>query len=128
LVANLVVNSAAKFFQRAAFSFRFENPSLELCRSRRFAATFFFAGHHVRALCRALSKFDRVEQTFPGQFPIHRLGSGILHGHTNSARVMSQRHRRRHFIYILAARSTGPCERLFKIDIAHAEPRHPLRE
>ena len=41
---------------------------------------------------------------------------------------MAQGHRGGYFVYILTTRSAGPRECLLKIDIAHAEPRHPLRD
>jgi hypothetical protein len=124
----LVVDLAAKFFQCTAFSFRFENSSLERSWTRRFATTLLFAGANLRASHRAMSIFDRVEQSLPRELAIHRLRTRILDRYADSARPMAQGHRGGDFVYILTTRSAGPRECLLQIDIAHAEPRHPLRD
>lgn len=75
-----------------------------------------------------MSIFDRVEQSLPRELAIHRLRTRILDRYADSARPMAQGHRGGDFVYILTTRSAGPRECLLKIDIAHAEPRHPLRD
>ena len=65
--------------------------------------------------------FDRSEQSLTGEFAILRLRPRILHGHSDSARPMTKRHRRRYLVYILSARSAGPRERFHQIDVSYAE-------
>jgi hypothetical protein len=127
LVRILIVDLASKFFQRAAFSFRFQNFSFECSRPRRFAASLFFTSGNLRASHRALSIFDCIEQTLSRELAIHRLRTGILNRYADAARLMPECHRSGDFVYVLTAGTTRPRERFFKIDIANAEPSHPLR-
>jgi hypothetical protein len=127
-VTVLIVDLASQLLQCAAFSFRFENFLFQCGWARRFSTALFFTRSDLRTARCALSIFNRVEQAFPRQFPIHRLRPRILRGHADSARPMPQRHRGCDFVHVLTARSTGPRKRLFKIDLAQTEPRHSLRD
>jgi hypothetical protein len=123
----LIVDLASKFFQRATFSFRFQNFSFERSRPRRFAASLFFTSGNLRASHRALSIFDCIEQTLSRELAIHRLRTGILSRYADAAGSMPQRYRSGDFVYVLTAGTTRPREPFFKIDLANAEPCHPLR-
>src|SRR5207302_1899354 len=128
LVRILVVDLAAKFLQRAAFSFLLKNSSFQGGRPWRFAASLFFTSGNLRASHRALSIFHCIEQTLSRELAIHRLRTRILNRYADAARSMPQRHRSGDFVYVLTAGATRPRERFFKIDITNAQPCHPLRD
>jgi len=121
LVRILVIDLAAKFFQRAAFSFLTQEffvstrAAVEICGVALF---------HERATCaRRIARcsiFDCIEQTLSRELAIHRLRTRILNRNADAAGSMPQRHRSGDFVYVLTAGTTRRRERFFKIDIANA--------
>ena len=59
----------------------------------------------------AFALLERGEQAFAGQFPVHRLGTRILHRHGNFGGQMPQRDARGDFVDVLAARTGRANER-----------------
>jgi len=127
-VTVLIVDLPSQLFQRAALSFWFENFLFQCGRTRWFSTALFFAGSDLRTARCALSIFNRVEQPFARELPIHRLRPRILRGHADSGWSMPQRHCSRDFVYVLAAWAARARKCLLKIDIPDAEPSHALRD
>jgi hypothetical protein len=110
--------------QFTATAFRLQNSFLKCRWPRRFAPPLFFMGCNLSSPLPTLSILNRIQQSFPRQFPILYLRPRILHSHADSAGPVSQSYRCSDFVYVLSTRPARPRESFLQIDLANAKPRH----
>lgn len=74
----------------------------------------------------SLLGFDCRQQSSACNFPVLRLGAGVLGGHTDSGRLVPQCHRSRNFVDVLTSGAAGPGENFFELVLINPQPRQSL--
>lgn len=113
-----IIHAAPQFLQTGSLALGFEDALLQRARSWRTLSADLFSLAEVGRSSFRTTPLNRIQQSLTRELAVHRLGSRILHSHTQARRQMAERHRRRNFIDVLPARPAGAREFFLEIRLA----------
>lgn len=115
-------NLAAEFFKRASLFLGIEDATCHSSRAGAVTASHFFPFCALLLPVGESPRLQRFDKALARQFSVTRLGTGVLHCHSDASRSMSKGDRGGDLVYVLPARPRRAGKAFLHVFDLEAEP------